>query len=444
MGENLNTSRNKRLMMRSGDLNLKYKDSIITSEDWTESGSTFNQTFLANKLIGTMINNTIKIVDYKIDMDGRIIVIGDNGEEIILNIGTGFNNEVYPIIQDTNGKYLVGGSFTSYSGVTANRIIRLNNDGSIDNTFNSGTGFNSSCSVIIQDTNGKYVVGGEFTTYSGVTGNRIIRLNQNGSIDNTFNIGSGFSIYGVNAITKDTNGKYLVGGSFTSYSGVTANRIIRLNNDGSIDNTFNSGTGFNSSCSVIIQDTNGKYVVGGEFTTYSGVTANGIIRLNQDGSIDNTFNIGSGFDYGVYSIIQNSNGKYVVGGSFTSYSGVTANYIIRLNQDGSIDNTFILNTNFDNSINSIFETLNGEYVVVGYFTTYSGVTANNIIRLNQDGSIDNTFNTGTGFNNNTYVIIQDNNGKYLIGGRFTSYSGITTNRIISLNQDGSSNTVSTI
>ena len=391
-----------------------------------------------------MINNTIKIVDYRIDMDGRIIVIGDGGEEIVLNIGTGFDNEVYTMIQDSNNKYVIGGYFTTYNGVTANYIIRLNQDGSIDNTFNSGTGFNNNVISVIQDIDGKYLIGGEFTSYSGVTANRIIRLNNDGSIDNTFNSGDGFGIYAVNTITQDTNGKYVIGGAFTTYSGVTANNIIRLNQNGSIDNTFNSGTGFNSGCSIIIQDSNGKYIIVGSFTTYSGVTANNIIRLNQNGSIDNTFDSGTGFDSGIYSIIQDTNGKYVVGGSFSSYSGVTANYIIRLNQDGSIDNTFILNTNFDNSINSIFETLNGEYVVVGYFTTYSGVTANNIIRLNQDGSIDNTFNTGTGFNNNTYVIIQDNNGKYLIGGRFTSYSGITTNRIISLNQDGSSNTVSTI
>ena len=441
MGDNLNTSRNKRLMMRSGDLNLKYKDSIISSEDWTQSGSTFNQTFLANKLIGTMINNTIKIVDYKTDMDGRIIVIGDGGEEIILNIGSGFNNAVYSIIQDSNNKYVIGGSFTTYSGATTNYITRLNNDGSIDNTFNSGSGFDSDVYSITEDINGKYIIGGYFTTYSGVSTNYIIRLNNDGSIDNTFNSGSGFNGR-VQSIIQD-NDKYLIGGDFTSYSGVTVNNIIRLNNDGSIDNTFNSGSGFNNYLYTIIIDDNNKYIIVGGFSSYSGVTANRIIRLNNDGSIDNTFNSGSGFNGNLFPIIQDNN-KYLIGGSFTSYSGVTANRIIRLNQDGSIDNTFNSGSGFNQTIYSISQDTDNKYLVGGSFTSYSGVTRNRIIRLNQDGSIDNIFNNGTGFNDDVNSIIQDINGKYLIGGLFTTYSGVSINYIISLNQDGTSNTVSTI
>jgi hypothetical protein len=35
---------------------------------------------------------------------------------------------------------LVGGLFTSYNGTTSNRIIRLNSDGSVDSSFNIGTG----------------------------------------------------------------------------------------------------------------------------------------------------------------------------------------------------------------------------------------------------------------------------------------------------------------
>ena len=51
---------------------------------------------------------------------------------------------------------------------------------------------------------------------------------------NTFNYGSGFSgsTIGARVIVFQTNGKYLLGGGFTKYNGTTADRIVRLNQDG--------------------------------------------------------------------------------------------------------------------------------------------------------------------------------------------------------------------
>ena len=106
-----------------------------------------------------------------------------------------------------------------------------------------------------------------------------------------------------------SDGKILVGGTFFTYNGVSANRVIRLNSDGSVDNTFVTGTGFNNYVLSIVIQSDGKILVGGGFTAYNGVSANRIIRLNSDGSIDNTFVTGTGFDNYVYSIAIQSDGK---------------------------------------------------------------------------------------------------------------------------------------
>ena len=225
---------------------------------------------------------------------------------------------------------MVGGIFTSYSGVTSNYIIRLNTGGTIDNTFNIGGGFNNSVASIILQPDNKILVGGIFTSYSGVTSNYIIRLNSNGTIDNTFNIGTGFDSY-VQSIILQPDNKILVGGNFTSYNGVARNNIIRLNSDGSIDNTFNIGTGFNNFVWPMISQTDGKILVGGNFTSYNGVTRNRIVRLNSDGTIDNAFNIGTGFTSDTLTtMILQPDGKILVGGSFTSYNSTTRNRITRL------------------------------------------------------------------------------------------------------------------
>jgi uncharacterized delta-60 repeat protein len=358
------------------------------------------------------------------------------------NIGTGFTNgsNVYTIVSQPDNKILVGGDFTSYNGVTFNRIIRLNTNGTIDNTFNIGTGFNALNDYvrsIVQQPDGKILVGGAFGAYSGVTRNAIIRLNSNGTIDNTFNIGNGFGGGSVQSIALQPDGKILVGGFFTTYSGVTSNFIIRLNTGGTIDNTFNIGSGFGgSSVDTIALQPDGKILAGGTFTSYSGVTSNNIIRLNTGGTIDNTFNIGGGFDFGLNTITLQPDGKILVGGAFGTYSGVTSNRIIRLNTNGTIDNTFNIGTGFNIGVFSIVQQPDEKILVGGNFTTYSGVTSNRIIRLNTGGTIDNTFNIGTGFTGTSPIVFSialQANGKILAGGNFTSYNNISRNSIVRLN-----------
>jgi uncharacterized delta-60 repeat protein len=244
-------------------------------------------------------------------------------------VGTGFNNTVNTLTLQSDGKILVGGYFGSYQGVGANIIIRLNSDGSRDTSFNIGTGFDNWVYSLSLQSDGKILVGGGFTSYQGVGANRIIRLNSNGSRDTSFNIGTGFDNW-VYRLALQSDGKILVGGDFTSYQGVEANIIIRLNSDGSRDTSFNIGTGFNNWVYSLSLQSDGKILVGGGFTSYQGVGANYIIRLNSDGSRDTSFNIGTGFNSWVYSLSLQSDGKILVGGNFTIYQDQPAGYLIRV------------------------------------------------------------------------------------------------------------------
>jgi uncharacterized delta-60 repeat protein len=130
-------------------------------------------------------------------------------------------------------------------------------------------------------------LGGVFISYNGVASSRIIRLNSDGSKDTSFVIGTGFNTGGVYSIAVQTNGKILVGGSFTSYNGVESNKIIQLNSDGSKDTSFVIGTGFNTTVNSIVLQSDGKILLGGVFISYNGVASNRIIRLKSDGMIYN-------------------------------------------------------------------------------------------------------------------------------------------------------------
>jgi len=421
--------------------------------------------------------------------ENRIIRLNSDGtKDSSFNSGTGFNNNVTTIALQSDGKILVGGLFSSYDGENEMAIVRLNSDGSKDNSFYLGSsfsGYNSNVSNIKIQSDGKILVGGNFSTFDGLSASKIIRLNSDGSRDNTFNIGTGFD-YNVTCITIQSDGKILVGGNFNIYNGATANKIIRLNTNGTKDTTFNTGIAFNNSVKTIVEQSDGKIFVGGHFTSYNGVTENRIIRLNSNGTKDLSFNSGigfssfvnsiaiqsdgkifaggyfniynstsqyylirlnsdgtkdinfnkAGFNNIVYEIEFQSDGKILAGGIFSNYNAITENKIIRLNPDGTKDISFNSGMGFNAEVREIEVQSDGKILVGGYFTTYDGIAANKIIRLNSDGSRDNTFNIGTGFNSNVFSLVLQSDGKILVGGDFTIYNGVNSKRIIRLNNNG--------
>ncbi|MEI6773954.1 MAG: delta-60 repeat domain-containing protein [bacterium] len=79
-----------------------------------------------------------------------------------------------------------------------------------------------------------------------------------------------------------SNGKILVGGSFSNYNGESVHGIIRLNTDGTRDNTFNSLVG--TTVEAIAIQSDGKILVGGG-------TSKNLVRLTTTGSQDASFNV---------------------------------------------------------------------------------------------------------------------------------------------------------
>ena len=410
--------------------NSNFYNELNTNDNvYINNGLGFNQYIslivdFSDQNVEIFKNNVKKILKdwryfVKINLNGDL----DND----LNVNNNFNNAISTITTQLDNKILIGGGFIKYQGKDQKFIIRLNENGTKDNTFNTGDGFNNNVNIIVLQTDNKILIGGEFRSYKSIEYNRIIRLNTDGSVDNTFNIGTGFDNI-VNIITIQNDNKILIGGFFTIYKGVSKKRIIRLNTDGNIDNTFNIGDGFNQHINTIVIQIDGKILVGGMFTNYNGATSNRIIRLNTDGSIDNTFNIGDGFNDTVNSITLQTDGKIIVGGEFTTYNTITYNRIIRLNTDGSVDNTFDIGTGFDDDVYTITIQTDNKILVGGTFTTYNTSESGKIVRLNSNGIKDNTFDIGTGFSFTTNtgsinVIKLYQSTNLLIGGNFLTYKG---------------------
>lgn len=358
-----------------------------------------------------------------------------------------FNNTVLSITRATDGSgdVYVGGDFTTYDGAQAIRIVRLNNNGTIDPGFATALGFTGSVrSIVLSGNQGANLyVGGDFTAYNGIQKNRIVRINANGVFDPAFSIGTGFdSTVQMIALAADGSGNLYVGGAFTDYNGVNVNGLVRLKPDGSVDPTFLIGTGFDNTVFFIVPLANGDLYVGGTFTTYKGLPANRLVRLHSDGTIDPTFVTGTGFDNTVLTLLlaDDGSGDLYVGGAFTNYNGNAVNDLVRLNSNGVKDLSFTTGSGFNNTVFHVVPVGDGsgDLYVGGAFTSYNTLQANEMIRLNQNGTMDSSFSTGSGFDNTVFRIAPagDGSNDVYAGGQFTQYQSTPIGRFVRLLSTG--------
>jgi uncharacterized delta-60 repeat protein len=362
------------------------------------------------------------------------------------SLDAGFNpnmgSTVNALALQPDGKILVGGQFTTVNGVGLNRIVRLNADGTLDlGNFNPGSGASGTVRGIALQPDGKIIIGGFFTTINGISRNRLARLNSNGSLDTAFN-----PVAGANAevltVGLQSDGRILLGGDFTTFGGTTRNRLARVNGDGTVDSSFNPGAGIANNFLVnkLALQTDGKVVIGGTFTSVNNSAHESLARLNVDGTVDTTFQAGQTSSVGatpVYETKLQTDGKLLVGGDFSSVNGQRRLSVARLNTNGSLDASFAPNFGANNAVYGLDLQTDGKVLIGGDFTSVSGVAHNRISRLNPDGSPDTSFNPGTGANNRVRVITVQPNGKILIGGDFTSVDGDLNARITRLEVDGS-------
>ena len=328
--------------------------------------------------------------------------------------------------QVSSGSVRVAGVWKSFYNLITN-----NNDPSFT-TFDTANLFDNAVITSAIQSDGKILVGGTFTTFNGVTVNRIVRLNTDGTRDTSFATGTGANST-VQTIAIQPDGKILVGGYFTTFNGVTVNRIVRLNSDGTRDTSFATGTGANSTVLTFAIQPDGKILVGGGFTTFNGVTVRHRVRLNTDGTRDTSFTTVISTSSTVRTIAIQSDGKILVGGDFHIFNGVTAVRIVRLNTDGTTDTSFVRTPGANIiPVRTIAIQSDGKILVGGDFTAFNGVTAVRIVRLNANGTVDTSFITGSGANSTVSTIAVQSDGKILVGGGFSSINNIVRSRIARL------------
>ncbi|MDB6095162.1 MAG: Ig family protein [Verrucomicrobia bacterium] len=349
------------------------------------------------------------------------------------------NNGVTKLVVEQDGRVIAGGYFTTAApngagGTTAtNHVARFNVDGSVDATYLPVV--NGNVLAMSLQSNGSLLLGGTFTAIQSVRRSYVGRVNADGSLDTTFDPSPNFSVF---ALAEQSDGSILLGGNFTQIQAngavapTTRNHIARVNKNGTLDADFGPDT--NGRVLSLLMQSDGKALVGGSFTSIGGVTRNYFARLNADGSLDTAFD--PNFNGEVSAIAVQSDGRILVGGSFTTVKGIPKLHLVRLNTDGSLDASF--EPNPDSAVFAIVVQTDNKILVGGSFLTFRpngsalSTTRTYLARINSNGSLD-TFDSGcTG---PVYAIKFQSDGKFLVGGLFTAFNAGFRNNIARFKAD---------
>ena len=385
----------------------------ITNDSVVEGDEDFIVS-LSNPTGGTVISGLSDVVVTIQDDE-----FGPGSLDLTFDPGLGANGLVRAVAVQPSGKVLIGGAFTEFDGLARKFVARLEQDGSLDLGFDPVEGPDAFVAAVAPGVGDKAVLGGSFDMLGAIGFNRIAQLNDDGTPDSKFNraVGLNASVF---ALGVQTNGRILVGGAFS----LPSRGISRLHANGSVDASFAVGSGANGAVHTAIEAPGGNIVLAGAFTSVSGEPRSRVARLTSAGALDTSFGTGAIAEGTAFSVAAQPDGKLVVVGDFRVTGSSNRTRIARLNVDGSLDATFDVGLGADATVYAAGLQSSGKIIIAGDFTSVDGVSRNRYARLNTDGSLDAIFDPGRGANNTIFslVVLPDDN--VIIAGDFTSITGV--------------------
>lgn len=348
------------------------------------------------------------------------------------------NNQTVALVTLPDGRSLVGGSFTSFGGLSRNYLALLDATGAVDPTWTPPV-INWVVSKLFVMEDGGVLVAGSFSAVNGDSTNYqyLFRLKPDLTLDTTFRLQLNNA---VKAITQDTAGRLIIGGNFTSALGVASNRIIRLKTDFTRDSDFQ--VQMNAAVEALLTDASGNVIVGGSFSSSGNGSPGGsgpayLARILPNGTLDTTW--APRPNSAVLVLANAADGGIIVGGQFTSVASgtVARSYLARYDADGVLDPNF--NPAPNSTVYSLAVQDNGRILVSGTFTSVNGLSRPRLARLLASGADDPNFEVGSGLGTNSGHYAQGMTltpqGQIWLLGAFTSYKGASAPYLLRLNGD---------
>ncbi len=345
-------------------------------------------------------------------------------DDTVLAPARGINGWVKTILPTAEGKWLIGGWFSSVDGQPRNQLAKLNRDGTLDLTFDPSKGADGRIQVVAFQPDEKVLIGGQFTNINGIARSRVARLNRDGSLDTTFDPGSGWTgllnaLYPpseVRAIAVRDDGRILVAGTGADYNGNPILGIARVNSDGTHDPTFAVQERFFTGVTAIALQSDGKVVVAG---AHSKAAGSRLVRLNANGTQDTQFaetswaaswaNVPGNPSpiYEVLTMLVHPDGSIWLGGETGNLFG-----LLHLSPEG---NRMPDKWQMSGHVFAVALQPDGKVLVTGLVFDHDIGKFSALTRFNPDGTRDKTFAMDNLPADNIYAVAVQANGEIAIG-----------------------------
>lgn len=332
-----------------------------------------------------------------------LLRVSAQSDSLDLSFQANLDGGVFCIVLQSDGKILVGGNFTEVNGKPQRYLARLRSDGSLDRAFAAPQDLNGPVTAIAVQRDGKILIGGFFDGFNGGAPG-IGRLRRHGNVDKRF-VGAVPAFWGIALGNSDLFGVVSDHGPWI------------LNKDGSTVRSNSYGFSDSSLAPYIytIVSHQGGFLFGGRFDHVGGLFRPRLCRLEADGSLDVDFAPTTRGTYHDVSVIATqADGRFYAGG----YS-----LLSRFNANGSYDETFsTVVADFEPyAIRAVAIQKDEKPIIGGAFSMVNDTNKASIARISIDGSLDTTFNAMP--NGSVEAIAIQPDGRILIGGTFTEVNG---------------------
>lgn len=326
---------------------------------------------------------------------GRVVKISSTGkvdEDFNSTIGSGADNTIMAVALLPDERIVIGGSFLNFNGVKSPYLTVLDPSGKMDASFAlQGESFNDEIYDIGIQSDGKIIVVGAFTSYDGNQVGHIARLNQDGSLDTDFSSvknGANDFTWTVEIASDDA---IYIGGEFTTYNGSEATRFAKLDKNGQHDASFDTQKGVSGNSPIVfdIALSGDQVFLAGNFEAYDGAERGHIASANKDGSINKDFDTENGASGEIHSIDITATGAIIAGGVFNGFGGLEKNKFVKINTDGTADTKFDIGNAADKTVEKVYVNTDNSIYIAGAFTKYHETDVLNKIAKIQDSAPNN-------------------------------------------------------
>lgn len=326
-----------------------------------------------------------------------------------------------------DGKILVGNDSFTRNGISRSGLVRLNADGTYDASFAPAGLALGDVRALALTPDGKIMVGGDFTysTATGTTGRRLLRLNADGSPDPSFLCTAYLTI---DELRVQPDGKILVAGSGgNSFGNGAASFLHRLRPDGTPDPDFTPPVGTSMSAlstvgsSAMVLQADGRILVGA--APYATNEPPRLLRFRPNGQPDPDWHLTGGPDDIISTLVQRADGTLLVGGGFTQWGRRLGCLAAFTAAAGDPSPTFSPKLYHLGSVQALARQPDGKLLLVGDFTEVNGTAYDKVARLQASGEADTTFHSPAGIRGELLTVVPQADGRILIGGNLQEVAG---------------------